>query len=981
MEKADTIFSKTLRMKPNDFIHTWQDNPLSERASAQSHFIGLCGLLDLAPPSPKTVGAFEFEKGATKTTGGDGWADVWLKGAFAWEYKKAKANLDKAYEQVQRYAPALDNPPLLIVSDTQSIVIRTAFTGAVQERHDISIEDLINGETRDLLRRAFVDPASFRPKRTRADLTEDAAATFADLALRLRQKGFEAQDVAHFVNRLVFCMFAEDVRLLPEKMFEKMVFASDSESFDENCRALFAAMANRGGRVGFTPIPWFNGGLFDDDTALPVGPADIEMLRLAAKMDWSQIDASLLGTLFERGLDPDKRSQLGAHYTDAVKVMQIIEPVVLRPLKAEWDEAREIIAKSLEEERAVREEAASTRAAAKSGALTRRANSAHQRAVDAHLGFLERLRKVRVLDPACGSGNFLNLALTALKDFEHRANLDAEALGLPRPAPQVGPECVLGIELNPYAAELARVSTWIAEIQWMRRNGFEASKDPILKPLGTIECRDAVLGKDLKPASWPAAEFIIGNPPFLGNKRMISELGEDYTVALRKAWPDVPGGADLVAYWVAGAWQAVKAGRAARAGLVATNSIRGGANRETLKPIVEDGRIFEAWSDEPWNVAGAAVRVSMIMFDAASDGGAQLDGELVDRIAGDLSAGGADLSNLYALKQNAKSAFVGVILNGEGFEISGQIAREWLQAATNANGKKNQMVLRPTLNGDDFNGARPDKWVIDFGPKMSEHEASFFEAPFEHIRATVKGYRQRLKDDGTFAVRAKNEREIWWRHARPRPALRKAVAHLHRYIATPMVSTYRNFGFLETSILPDQKLVVFARDDFTFFGILESRFHLAWTFATCSWIGSGNDVTYAKNAVFETFPFPEGLTPNIPASDYADDPRAIAIAEAARDLNDKREAWLNPPDLVRRAPEVVEGYPDRLHPLDEAAENELKKRSLTNLYNTRPAWLNGLHVRLDAAVANAYGWPEDITKDDALVRLLALNHSRAEKGL
>jgi hypothetical protein len=458
----------------------------------------------------------------TSATGGDGWADVWLKDAFAWEYKKTKANLDAAYAQVQRYAPALDNPPLLIVSDTQNILIRTAFTGAVQERHDIAIEDLRDASARDLVRRAFEDPRSFRPKKTRADLTEEAAGTFADLALRLRQAGHAAQDVAHFVNRLVFCMFAEDVRLLPEKMFEKMVLASSPDSFEENCRDLFRAMAYRGGKIGYTPIPWFNGGLFDDEAVLPVDHADIQMLRRAAKMDWSQIDASLLGTLFERGLDPDKRSQLGAHYTDASKIMQIVEPVVLRPLRAEWDETRAAIVAAVEEEQEATAEAARTPAAAKAGALTRRANRAHERAVKAQSDFLERLKNIRILDPACGSGNFLNLALTALKDLEHKANLDAEAMGLPRPAPQVGPECVLGIELNPYAAELARVSTWIAEIQWMRRNGFEASKDPILKPLGTIECRDAVLGKDGKPAGWPEAEFIIGNPPFLGNKRMIS---------------------------------------------------------------------------------------------------------------------------------------------------------------------------------------------------------------------------------------------------------------------------------------------------------------------------------------------------------------------------------------------------------------------------------------------------------------------------
>lgn len=958
-------------MTPDDFIRTWSDNPLSERASAQSHFRDLCTLLGIAPPSPLTQGSFEFEKGAAKTTGGDGWADVWLKDAFAWEYKKTKANLDAAYAQVQRYAPALDNPPLLIVSDTQAIVIRTAFTGAVQERHDIAIEDLRDATARDLLRRAFEDPGSFRPRKTRADLTEDAAATFADLALRLREAGHPAPVVAHFVNRLVFCMFAEDVRLLPEKMFEKMVFASDPGSFEENCRDLFGAMASRGGKIGYTPIPWFNGGLFDDDTALPVDADDIRMLRKAAKMDWSQIDASLLGTLFERGLDPGKRSQLGAHYTDAAKIMQIVDPVVLRPLRAEWEAARTTIETALDEERTAKAEAATTRAAAKAGAATRRANRAHDRAVKAHLGFLERLRGVRVLDPACGSGNFLNLTLTALKDLEHRTNLDAEAMGLPRPAPQVGPECVLGIELNPYAAELARVSTWIAEIQWMRRNGFEASKDPILKPLGTIQCADALLEwTEDGPVrrTWPEAEFIVGNPPFLGNKKMVAELGEDAATAIRRAWNDVLGGVDLVAYWVAGAWAAVQAGRTARVGLVTTNSIRGGANRTVLAGPAEAGAIFEAWSDEPWTVAGAAVRVSMLMFKADEAEVARLDGEKVDRIAADLTAG-VDLTKAVRLEENTTTCFEGMKKYGP-FEVEECLARQWVSMPRNPNGRSNTDVISPWIISMDVVRRPQKRWAIDF-EGLSELEASFYEAPFAHIEVAVKGARAEDRNART----AKN----WWLFERSRPNLRAALEHCDRYIATPIVAKHRVFRWYPTSVKPSNLLDAIARDDDTTFGILHSRFHEAWSLRMGTFLGKGNDPRYTPSTTFETFPFPEGLTPDISAADYAADPRAQAIATAAADLNEKREAWLNPPDLVRREPEAVEGYPDRLLPVDAAAEKELKKRTLTNLYNARPAWLDGLHRRLDAAVAAAYGWPEDITEDDALARLLELNQARAGK--
>jgi hypothetical protein len=300
----------------------------------------------------------------------------------------------------------------------------------------------------------------------------------------------------------------------------------------------------------------------------------------------------------------------------------------------------------------------------------------------------------------------------------------------------------------------------------------------------------------------------------------------------------------------------------------------------------------------------------------------------------------------------------------------------------NPNGRPNSDVIRPTLNGDDYNGNRPDKWVIDFGPYISVDEAALYQAPFEYLQKNVLPFRQRLNSDGSFAVRAVNERTKWWLHARARPALRKALAELRHYTATPMVTSYRNFGYLHSAILPDQKLVAFAREDDTFLGILESRFHLSWTVGTCAWIGAGNDITYSKDVVFETFPFPEGLTPDVPADDYAGDPRAQAIAAAAAELNRLREAWLNPDDLVVRVPEVVPGYPDRVLPKDEKAAEVLKKRTLTNLYNQRPAWLDGAHARLDRAVADAYGWGEDwragrMGDEDILARLFALNQARA----
>ena len=398
-------------------------------------------------------------------------------------------------------------------------------------------------------------------------------------------------------------------------------------------RDLFGAMAT-GGRIGFEAVAHFNGGLFDDDTALPMEREEIGATLKAAALDWSEIDPSIFGTLFERGLDPDKRSQLGAHYTDRDKIMQIVEPVIVRPLLAEWEiEKARIAAAIAKEDRARparRRRKGPVKIAPSQGLLN---------------AFLKRLQDFTVLDPACDSGNFLYLALRALKDLEHRVQLEGEAMGLERSLPAVGPTNVKGLEVNAYAAELARVSVWIGDIQWMRRNGFRESRDPILKPLETIECRDAILASDGSEPDWPHADAVIGNPPFLGGKKLIDELGEDYVPRMFSAWTArVPPEADLVCYWFVKAGEQMTAGRAKRVGLVATNSIRGGANRRALRAATAGCTIFDAWSDEPWVIDGAAVRVSLVCFSRADDAHVsvrRLDGQPVDKIHADRRPAGA----------------------------------------------------------------------------------------------------------------------------------------------------------------------------------------------------------------------------------------------------------------------------------------------------------------------------------------------------
>ena len=382
-------------LSPDAFIAKWRRSELKESSAAQEHFIDLCRLLGEPTPAEAdpTGERYCFERGARKDTGGDGWADVWKRGCFAWEYKGRRANLDVAFNQLRQYALALENPPLLIVSDMARFRMRTNWTNCVSEVHEFVLEDLGDGATRDKLKWAMSDPERLRPGVTRQTVTERAAATFAELAQGLRDRGHEPQTVAHFVNRLVFCMFAEDVGLLPDDMFTRMLTHArrNPDKFADYASRLFGAMAT-GGDIDFQAVAWFNGGLFDDDTALPLDREGIETALRAATLDWSEIDPSILGTLFERGLDPDKRSQLGAHYTDRDKILRIVEPVIVRPLLAEWKVAKAGIAGMVERADAAGSPAAQTR-------LRRQADRALRT-------YLERLSEVPMLCGPADAGSW-----------------------------------------------------------------------------------------------------------------------------------------------------------------------------------------------------------------------------------------------------------------------------------------------------------------------------------------------------------------------------------------------------------------------------------------------------------------------------------------------------------------------------------------------------------------------------------------------
>ena len=796
-------------MTPQEFVAKWKpgtpSHGLSERAGAQPHFIDLCRVLGV--PEPGEPERYCFERGVTKTGSAaartDGFADVWLKGHFAWEYKRPGRSLAEALKQLMMYALPLESPPLLVVSDRVLLEVHTHFTGTPSERHVFDLAQLTDPAMQQRLRTLWTAPESWRPRLSNREITEQAAKTFAATAERLRAAGVPAAAVSHFLTQCVFCFFAEDVGLLPERLFERLMHARVPAAQTAAQLATLLVTMRDGGLFGVASVPWFNGGLFADVNVPPLAEADIAALRTASGLDWSAIDPSIFGTLFERGLDPAKRAQLGAHYTDPATIARLVEPVVTRPLLAEWAVAREGVAAALAKSK-------------------KHGDKAWQQAQAGFVGFLERLKHYRVLDPACGSGNFLYLALKALKDVEHQVNLEAEALGLERQIDGTGPHNVLGIELNEYAAELARVTVWIGELQWRVQRGYAFKMDPVLEPLDHIECRDAVLAGDGQPAHWPSADAVVGNPPFVGDKKMRAELGDAYTEALRAAYKGrVPGGADLVCYWFEQARRVMAEGRLKRAGLVSTNSIRGGKNREVLDAIVKQTRIFEAWSDEAWVNDGAAVRVSLVAFGDAPE--IRLDGERVAMISADLSeaasAGALRLTESTPLTENEGVSFSGIQKTGP-FEVEGGLARQWLKQP-NPHARPNSDVVRPWFNGLDVTRRQRDMWIVDFGADREREDAALYEAPFEHVTVHVKPMRVGKREART--------NECYWLFQWSRPVMRKAIAKLTRYIATPEVAKHRVFVVLPTSVIADKNLVVFARADDTTFGILHSRLHELWS--------------------------------------------------------------------------------------------------------------------------------------------------------
>ena len=909
-----------------EFAAKWRESARRERPSSQEHFIDLCRLLGVPTPNdPPASPDYTFEAGAERlSTGGQGWADVWKRGRFGWEYKGAHADLAAAYRQLLDYREDLENPPALVVSDMDRIEVHTNFTGTRPAVHVVTLDDLAEGGERTaealrILRAVMLDPEALRPEQTPDEITQLAATRFAEIARSMHERGHDPEAVAHHLNRVVFCLFAEDARLLPPRILTGMIESrrSDPEEFDRGLSALFRIMSDReaGRFFGNDRVEWFNGGLFDGAEVIPCTADELRAMHDAALLDWSRVEPAILGTLFERGLDPDKRGQLGAHYTDHAKIMMVVEPVVLDPLRREFAAMRERV----EELTAGREPTPLTL----DGRRRERLPAWERNAEAAWRAFLERLRAVRVLDPACGSGNFLYVTLRLLKDLEDEAiKWGAQRLRITREFPQVDPHNVLGIEINPYAKELAGVSIWIGHIQWMLDHGSGFARDPVLHPLDNIELRDAILAYDAEgapvPATWPQAEFVVGNPPFLGTKLMRLSLGDGYVDDLFEAWREaVARESDLACYWHELARREIAEGATRRAGLLATNSIRGGANRKTLDRVKDSGDIFMAWSDEPWVVEGAAVRVSIVGQDDGSETECSLDGEPVGTINGDLTSG-VDLTQARVLAENKASSFMGDTKGGA-FDIPGEVAREMLTQPTNVNGRPNADVVVPWVNGMDITRRSRGMFIVDFGTDASGSEAAAYEAPFEYVLEHVQSARGE----------SRTTQGRWWLHERPRSEMRTAVTPLSRFIVTPRVAKHRLFVWFSAPTLPDSATIAIARDDDYAFGVLHSRAHELWSLR----MGTSLEdrPRYTPTSTFETFPFPWPL--DTPDAALTDEQRVHrdAIAEAARALDEARRRWLNPRELVREEPVVVPSLPPRLLPVDEDAERELRAHAHESL--------------------------------------------------
>ncbi len=1021
------------------FIARWQNQEGGqERANYALFLTELCDLLELPHAEPASAAHetndYVFER-VVKETARDGSVssrriDLYKRDCFILEAKQSRFSGDKKLEetpqlpgiaasgprgrraganrawdvlmmnarrQAENYVrllpPGHEPPPFVLVCDVgHAIEVYANFRrdGKAYDQFPdrrsfrIYLEDLRDPDIRARLKAIWTDPLSIDPSRHSARVTRDIATRIAKVSKALEEQGNATEEVAMFLMRVLFTMFAEDVELLPEDSFKTLLndCAENPAIFPAMMEDLWGAM-DKGGFTATirTTVRRFNGEFFRNRRALKLDREEIGELAAAAAYNWRDVEPAIFGTFLEQALDPADRRRLGAHYTPRAYVERLVIATVIDPLRAEWDNAR-------------------------STADRQKAEGKPDRAIKTVQAFHDRLCATRVLDPACGTGNFLYVSLELMKRLEGEV-LEAlndlggqEALGLE--SHTVDPHQFLGMELNPRAAAIAELVLWIGHLQWHFRNRGVAPSEPILKAFHNIENRDAVLTWDGYPhpqfidgaeaypnprrPDWPKADYIVGNPPFVGGKDIRARMGAAYAEALWKAHKHMNESADFVMYWWDRAAEILLKPKSPlkRFGYVTTNSISQVFQRRVMEPHLNAKKplsIIMAISDHPWTKVtrdSAAVRIAMtvaeagkhdgVLLEVTSEEGLATDSPVIQfeefsgKVNSDLSVG-VDVASVSKLRASEGMASRGVVLHGSGFIVSPQVARHL------GLGRREGLEhhIRDYRNGRDLMERARGAMVIDlFGLDPEEIRLRFPEV-YQHVKVEVKEkVVVNTRGEKLFVGRDWNNREYrkknWWLFGENVPDLRKALTNLPRYIATVETAKHRVFQFLDASILPDNMLVAIALNDGFSLGILSSRFHGMWALRAGGWLGVGNDPRYSKSRCFDPFPFPD-----------ASDAQKSEIGAIAEELDAHRVRVLE-----EHAHLTLTGLYNVLERLRAGvAPDDLSDKERVIFDDGLVLILKELHDRLDVAVADAYGWQADLAEEEVLARLVALNKERA----
>jgi hypothetical protein len=979
----------------------WVSARAGERANLQLYLVELCDALMVGRPGPRGSGyEFELQIDAISVEGRESanFIDVWKTGHFALEGKdhdasnKGKASnealLRRAYGQVRNYVhhvPGATPPPYLMVLDVGTTLIvwdRWAGTyGGFEAGRRIDLAAL--HERPDdiaLLRDIWENPTARDRRGVAQAVTTDIARKLAELAAALEDRGHEQETVARFLMRVCFSCFAEDVGLLPPESFRQTVteagLRGSPAEFTEAVEGLWRHM-DVGGRVGPFRFLKFNGHFFKHATALPLTRPELVLLEAAARADWSAVEPAIFGTLLTRALDPEERHRLGAEYTPRAFIERLVRPTIEEPVLERWTAVQAEVLQ-----------------------LTETGRPKDRAAAEGRLrDFHAWMRGLRVLDPACGSGNFLYVAMHSLKRIEHEVLRAIERVsGHPDlRLEEINPSQFYGIEKKRWAREIAELTIWIGFHQFWRQHHDVQPPEPILQDTGSLECRDAVLAWDAtrhdptrdrpdptpavphqvtgelvpdpsrrlsylehvgaREAPWPEADFIVGNPPFMGQFRQRDALGDGYVEALRTTYGDVPDAADLVVYWWHRAARAVASGRTIRAGLITTQSITQAQNRVVIADAEAKGvRVTWAIADHYWNDGSDDARVRVAMTVLAKeppnatlvtvDGDARVTGTTrVLRLNVDLSAH-ADVPGAAKrpLIANAGVSSPGLKLDGAGFILERVDAERLIAADPSL-----RETLRPYRNGKDFATRPRGVYLIDFA-MQSEAEARQTPVLFDIVRDRVRPEREAKPD--------RTRRECWWRLGRPRPELRDALRHLPRYIVTPETAKHRLFEFFNAELAPDNSLIVIASDDAFHLGVLSSAIHTAWALAAGSRLGIDGTPRYNKGPCFEAFPFPA-----CSAGEQAH------VGDLAERIDQHRK------DALRRSDAVtMTGMYNVVERLRAGTTLTRAEQGIHRL--AACGTLRDLHDALDAAVASAYGWSWPEPSALILERLVLLHDQR-----